>query len=84
MLAKSGPLGAGAYVLALGDGIQVDLDLGHGQDIGGRGHVDEKLCIPRASAPPMGATTTANGHNVPWTVLLAPAAVMAPMAPTMK
>ena len=33
------------HVLALGDGGQVDLDLGHGQDVGGSGHVDEEFCI---------------------------------------
>lgn len=32
-----------AYVLALGDGVKVDLDLGHGQNVGRGGHVDEEL-----------------------------------------
>lgn len=32
------------HVLSLGDAVHVDLDLGHGQDIGGSGHVDEELC----------------------------------------
>lgn len=32
------------YVLALGDGVEVDLDLGHGQHVGGSGHVLEELC----------------------------------------
>ena len=39
------------YVLSLGDGVQVDLNLGHGQDIGGRGHVDEELCSASRLAP---------------------------------
>jgi hypothetical protein len=38
------------YVLALGNGIEVDLDLGHGQDISGSGHVDEELCCTHASS----------------------------------
>lgn len=33
-----------AYVLALGDGVEVDLGLGHGQNISGSGHVDKELC----------------------------------------
>jgi hypothetical protein len=32
-------------VLALGDGSEVDLDLGLGQDVGGCGHVDQEVCI---------------------------------------
>lgn len=32
------------YVLALRDSVEVDLNLGHGQDIGRGGHVDEELC----------------------------------------
>ena len=35
-------------VLALGDRVEVDLDLGHGQDVGGGAHVDEELCETRA------------------------------------
>ncbi|KAK8080522.1 hypothetical protein PG997_008340 [Apiospora hydei] len=41
-------------ILALGDGVEVDLDLGHGQDIGGRGHVLQELCsrgLTRVSKP---------------------------------
>jgi hypothetical protein len=38
-----------AYVLALGDGSEVDLNLGLGQDVGGRGHVDEEVCPARIS-----------------------------------
>ena len=33
-----------AYVLALGDSVEVDLDLGHGQNISGSRHVDEEFC----------------------------------------
>ena len=31
-------------VLALGDGSEVNLDLGHGEDVGGGGHIDEEVC----------------------------------------
>lgn len=31
------------YVLALGNGSEIDLNLGLGQDIGGSGHVDEEI-----------------------------------------
>lgn len=34
---------AETYVLALGDGSKIDLDLGLGEDVGGRGHVDEEV-----------------------------------------
>jgi hypothetical protein len=40
-------VGAGVeltYVLALGDGGQIDFDLGLGEDVGGGGHVDEEVC----------------------------------------
>lgn len=40
-----------AYVLALGDGGKVDLDLGHGEDVGGGGHVDKEVCAVDVSAP---------------------------------
>jgi hypothetical protein len=33
----------GTYVLALGDGGEVNLDLGLGEDVGGCGHVDEEV-----------------------------------------
>jgi hypothetical protein len=33
------------HVLALGDGSEVDLDLGLGQDVGGSGHVDQEVCV---------------------------------------
>jgi hypothetical protein len=33
-------------VLALGDRGKVNLDLGHGQNVGGSGHVDQELCHP--------------------------------------
>jgi hypothetical protein len=32
-----------AYVLALGDGVEIDLDLGHGQNVGRGGHVDQEF-----------------------------------------
>lgn len=32
-----------AHVLALGDGVEVDLDLGHGQNVSRGGHVDEEF-----------------------------------------
>lgn len=32
------------HVLALGDGGEIDLDLGLGQNVGGSGHVDEEVC----------------------------------------
>ena len=32
------------HVLALGDGGEVDLNLGLGQNVGGGGHVDEEVC----------------------------------------
>lgn len=35
---------AATYVLALGDGGKVNLDLGHGQDIGRCGHVNQEIC----------------------------------------
>lgn len=31
-------------VLALGDGSEVNLNLGHGKDVSGGGHVDEEVC----------------------------------------
>lgn len=31
-------------ILALGDGGEVNLDLGHSEDVGGGGHVEEKVC----------------------------------------
>lgn len=33
----------GTYVLALGDGGEVDFDFGLGEDVGGGGHVDEEV-----------------------------------------
>lgn len=33
-----------AYVLALGDGSEANLDLSLGQDVGGGGHVDQEVC----------------------------------------
>lgn len=33
----------GTNVLALGDGREVDFDLGHGQNVGGGGHVGEEI-----------------------------------------
>ena len=36
------------YVLALRDSSEVDLDLGHGQHIGGSRHVDEEICCSRS------------------------------------
>lgn len=33
------------YVLALGDGGEVDLNLGHGENVGRRGHVDKEVCF---------------------------------------
>jgi hypothetical protein len=38
------------YVLALWDGCEVELNLGHGQDIGGCGHVHQEVCTTRSSA----------------------------------
>lgn len=35
--------GGGTYVLAFGDGGQVDLNLRLGKDVGGGGHVDEEI-----------------------------------------
>lgn len=32
-----------AHILALGDGVEVDLDLGHGQNVSRGGHVDEEF-----------------------------------------
>ena len=32
------------HVLAQWDGSEIDLNLGLGQDVGGRGHVDEEVC----------------------------------------
>ena len=32
------------HVLALGDGGEIDLNLGLGQNVGGGGHVDEEVC----------------------------------------
>lgn len=34
----------GSYVLAFGDCREVDLNLGHGQDVGRGGHVDQEIC----------------------------------------
>jgi hypothetical protein len=36
--------GVETHILALGDGSEIDLNLGLGQDIGGGGHVDKKVC----------------------------------------
>lgn len=35
------------HVLALGDGGEINLDLGHGQNVGRGRHVDEELCIEK-------------------------------------
>jgi hypothetical protein len=47
------------YVLALGDGGEIDFDLGLGEDVGGGGHVDEEvwragvsLCALHHAGPP--------------------------------
>lgn len=39
-----------AYVLALGDGSEVNLNLGLRQNVGRGGHVDEEVCCGRSSA----------------------------------
>lgn len=36
--------GGESYVLAFGDCREVDLNLGHGQDVGRGGHVDQEIC----------------------------------------
>lgn len=36
-----------SYVLAFGDCGEVDLNLGHGQDVGRGGHVDQEICRRR-------------------------------------
>lgn len=46
----STPPGEKTHVLALGDVVHVDLNLGHGQDIGGGGHVDQEFCNHGSSA----------------------------------
>lgn len=33
------------YVLAFWDGRKINLNLGHGQDIGGSGHVNQEICL---------------------------------------
>jgi hypothetical protein len=35
------------HVLRFGDGGEIDLNLGHGEDIGRRGHVDKEVCNTR-------------------------------------
>ena len=42
--------GRGTDVLALGDRAEVDFYLGHGQNIGRGGHVDEEVCSGGGSA----------------------------------
>lgn len=91
----------GAYILALGNGREVNLDLGHGQNIGGRGHVDEEICggvenqsivlielayLANAFSgyPKTIRTHPAKPSHIPCTVAFAPAAVNAPIVPTMK
>lgn len=49
----SSRIGRSTHVLALGDGAQVNFDLGHGQNIGGSGHVDEELWGFRVSFDPL-------------------------------
>tara|TARA_R110002003_G_scaffold58_7_gene5181 strand:- start:10554 stop:11084 length:531 start_codon:yes stop_codon:yes gene_type:complete len=41
---KEGKAGLETYVLALGDGGEIDFDLGLGEHVGGRRHVDEEVC----------------------------------------
>lgn len=50
------------HVLALGDGAEVDLNLGHGQNVGGSRHVDQKFYQSFVSHHQLGTRDASIGH----------------------
>lgn len=55
------------YVLSFWDGGQVDLDLGHGQNISGSGHVDQKVC-DRQDTSAIGSGIIHNDPILPYSI----------------